>query len=82
MEPKVYNSMTEKWTQFQNSLIFAAAIVWQGIPPRLWRKAWAELHSRHLAEVRKAIWEAKKQGLVREDKDGWLWINESRGETK
>ena len=56
-----------------NALLFAALILWHGTPPRLWRRAWAEAHAEHLAYVRKLVWEAKKAGLIYEDREGRLY---------
>ena len=60
----------------QNFILFIEGVWRYHIPPRLWLHAWHEIKAARLAEVRKAVWELKKVGRVREDKEGRLWIKE------
>lgn len=61
------------FVQVQNLILFVTIALWRGTPFELWPYAWQEVKAAHEAEVRKVIWELKKQGKIREDKDGYLW---------
>jgi hypothetical protein len=59
--------------QIRNLLLFIILALWNGTPFHLWPYAWREVQAEHLAQVRKTVWELKKQGHVREDREGRLW---------
>ncbi|MHA1942172.1 MAG: hypothetical protein ACW97P_10670 [Candidatus Hodarchaeales archaeon] len=59
--------------KLHNLILFTALALWRGTPFHLWKKAWRECEADHLAEIRKAIWELKCQGLIREDESGYLF---------
>jgi len=61
-----------------NISVFIEVVIRYAIPPWRWRIAWQELQYQHLLDVRKAVWELKKQGRVREDADGRLYINDEQ----
>lgn len=56
-----------------NLLIFIPAVIWYGINPWRWGEAWRGMEAEHRAGIHKTVWELKKQGRVREDKEGRLW---------
>ena len=59
--------------KLHNLFWFSLGLLRYNIPPWLWGKAWREVQEQHLQDVRKKVWELKKQGKVREDKEGRLW---------
>ena len=59
--------------QVQNFILFVTIALWRGTPFHLWPRAWREVEAEHRAWVHKGVWELKKQGRVREDKEGRLW---------
>lgn len=63
-----------------NLLVLAEVIIRYAIPPWRWGETWRELQYQHLLDVRKAVWELKKQGRVREDSDGKLYLNDEKGD--
>lgn len=60
---------------FQNLLLFVILALWHRTPFHLWSLAWHKIQEEHVAQVRRGVWELKKRGEVRQDKDGRLWIN-------
>ncbi len=62
----------------RNFLLFAAGLIWFRVPPWLWIKAWREVQADHLARVRKMVWEAKKAGLIYEDKEKKFWSHKTQ----
>jgi hypothetical protein len=63
--------------RLHNLFIFLIEVLRYGLAPWKWRRAWREVQEEHLAEVRKCIWELKKQGKIRQDKEGRLfWIKD------
>lgn len=61
----------------RNTLLFIAYAIWHGTPFRLWPQARRLIEEDHLGEVRKIVWELKKEGKVYEDEDGFLhWKGE------
>jgi len=60
-----------------NLWIFVTEALWRGTPLWLWPRAWRDINEAHLQQVRKDIWELKKQGKVVE-KDGRLYPNERK----
>ena len=60
--------------RLHNLILFLAIVIWSGTAFHLWGRAWRGMEEEHLAEFRQAIWELKKEGKIREDKDGRLWI--------
>jgi hypothetical protein len=60
-------------TQARNFILFVSLLLWRGTPFHLWGKAWRRVQEYHRAEVHKAVWELKCEGLVREDENGLLW---------
>ena len=60
-----------------SSLItFTWLAIWKGIPFYRWAYVWCEINAFHEAEIRKAVWELKKEGRIREDENGLLWTKE------
>lgn len=59
--------------QIRNLLLFTILALWKGTPFRLWPRAWREVQEEHRAWVHKAVWGLKKQGRIREDREGRLW---------
>lgn len=66
--------------KIRNSILFILYALWHGLPFHRWGEAWRGMEAEHLAQVRKDVWELKKAGKVREDKEGRLWANEDREE--
>jgi hypothetical protein len=65
-------------TQARNLVLFVSLALWRGTPFHLWGKAWRGVQAAHRASVRKAVWELKCAGKVREDKNGLLWIADDK----
>jgi hypothetical protein len=63
--------------KLRNLIMFLVEVTRYGLAPWKWRRAWRACQDEHLAEVRKGIWELKKQGKVRQDKEGRLfWVKD------
>jgi len=54
--------------------VFVTAAIWHGTPLWMWPDAWEKLQDEKLQEIRAAVWDLKKQGRIREDAEGRLWI--------
>ncbi len=65
--------MREFLVLLKNLWVFVTEMLWRGVPLRYWRQVWEEANDLHAAEVRRMVWELKKQGKVREDEEGRLW---------
>ena len=57
----------------RNALIFLYYAIKYNTPFTLWPQAWQEINAEHLAQVRKYVWELKKEGRIYEDRDGFLY---------
>ncbi len=69
------NRESKKLIRIRNLILFILYALWYGTPFRLWGIARKEIEVEHLAQVRKTVWELKKEGRVREDNEGRLWAN-------
>jgi hypothetical protein len=63
---------------FRNLILFVSLALWRGTPFHLWPRAWREVEAEHRAQVHKAVWELKKQGRIRQDREGRLWSNKEK----
>lgn len=63
--------------RIHNLTLFLSLVLWHGTPVYLWPRAWREVQADHKAQVRKAIWELKKEGKIYQDKEGYLWSKET-----
>lgn len=59
--------------QLRNLILFLLGCFRYGVPPWKWGKAWRGIQEDHQARVHKVVWELKKRGRVRQDKEGRLW---------
>lgn len=57
----------------RNVVLVAYGMLKHGIPPYKAKQVWQAVQEAHRQDVHKLVWEAKKQGLVWEDKEGRLW---------
>lgn len=64
--------------KFLGITTFILLAIWKGIPINRWSEVWNEIIAIGEAETRKAIWELKCQGLIREDEKGRLWSTEKK----
>lgn len=71
-------NLIRRWKiQLHNLTLFLIGCARFGVPPWEWRRAWQVVYEEHEAETRRAIWELKKQGKVRHDKEGRLyWVKD------
>lgn len=56
----------------RNLVLFIVLALWHNVPFLRWAEAWRGCKEAHRQWVHKEVWELKKEGKIREDKDGYL----------